>query len=192
MKLTAIVLAAGSSTRFGTDKLSASFQGEPLLHHAIRAARAAPVDEVLVVSRKGLPIGDWSGEPLVRPVPICSAALSESLKAGIMAAGDVDGAFIFLGDMPLVPGEIAARLASRLGDNYAALPRHGGRSGHPVLLSARAFADIAALEGDEGAGRLLRRRDDLIFDDWPDDRIHLDIDRTADLARLEGRADIGE
>ncbi len=191
MKLAAIVLAAGSSTRFGSDKLSASFRGEPLLHHAIRAARAAPVDEVLVVSRQELPIGEWSGKPPVRPVRISSSALSESLKAGIMAASDVDGAFIFLGDMPVVPGELAARLAGRIGDHYAALPRHDGRPGHPVLLSARAFADIAALEGDEGAGQLLRQRDDLIFDDWPDDRIHLDIDRAADLARLEGRAGIG-
>lgn len=188
MKLVAIVLAAGSSTRFGSDKLSAPFQGEPLLSHAIRAARAAPVDEVLVVTRAHMPDGEWSGDPPVRSVRIASSALSESLRAGIAAAGDVDGAFIFLGDMPLVPSEVAARLADGLGDYYAALPRHGGRPGHPVLLSARAFDDIAGLEGDEGAGRLLKRRDDVTFVDWPDERIHLDIDRAADLERLESQS----
>lgn len=192
MKLAAIVLAAGSSTRFGGDKLSAPFRGEPLLHHAIRAARAAPVGEVLVVARPDLPVGEWPGAPAVRMIPISSTALSESLKAGIAAAGEVEGAFIFLGDMPLVPVEAAARLAGRLGDNYAALPRHDGRSGHPVLLSARAFADVARLEGDEGAGRLLRQHGDVVFDDWPDDRIHLDIDLASDLQRLEGRAGTGE
>src|SRR5690606_3334260 len=139
----------GSSTRFGGDKLSAPFRGEPLLDHAIRAARAAPVDEVLVVTGRDLPAGRWSGAPPVRRIAIDSAELSQSLKAGIAAAGEADGAFIFLGDMPLVPREIAARLADRLGGHYAALPRHGGRPGHPVLLAARAFADVARLEGDE-------------------------------------------
>ena len=187
MKLAAIVLAAGSSTRFGGDKLTAQFRGEPLLHHAIRAARAAPVGEVLVVTKPDQSLGDWLGEPCVRRVTIRSTALSDSLKAGIAAAGEVDGAFIFLGDMPLAPPELAARLAAVLGEQYAALPRHDGRPGHPVLLSARAFADVARLQGDEGAGRLLRRREDVVFENWPDERIHLDIDRAADLVRLEGR-----
>jgi len=189
VKLAAIVLAAGSSTRFGGNKLSATFRGEPLLAHAIRAARAAPVDEVLVVTRPGQPVGAWDGDPPVRVVTIESDELSQSLKAGIAAAGAVDGAFVFLGDMPLVPVEIAARLAGRLGEHYAVLPRHAGRPGHPVLLSARAFADVAALEGDEGAGKLLRVRKDVAFEDWPDERIHLDVDRAADLDRLQGNTD---
>ncbi len=185
MKLAAIVLAAGSSTRFGGDKLSARLKGKPLLHHAIAAARAAPVDEVLVVTRPDLDLGDWEGVPSVRKIPVSSAALSESLKAGVAEAGDVDGALIFLGDMPLVPPELASMLAAHLASNYAVLPRHDGRPGHPVLLSARAFTDVARLQGDEGAGRLLRQREDVVFEDWPDASIHLDIDRKADLERLD-------
>lgn len=186
MKLAAVVLAAGSASRFGGDKLSAPFRGEPLIGHAIRAARAAPVDRVLVVRRPGLEIGDWSGPPPVEAIDITSDALSASLKAGIEAAGEVDGVFVFLGDMPLVPHEVAGRLAARLDDHIAAVPRHAGRSGHPVLLSSRAFPAIDRLEGDEGAGKLLRQRDDVIFDDCPDSRIHLDIDRPEDLERLGG------
>ncbi|MCX7864633.1 MAG: NTP transferase domain-containing protein, partial [Novosphingobium sp.] len=125
MKLAAIVLAAGASRRFGSDKLSARFRGKPLLHHAIAAARSAPVEEVLVVARPELPIGRWDGVPPVRRIAISSSALSQSLKAGIAAVGKVDGAFIFLGDMPLVPPQIAAKLAGRLGGHYAALVRHG-------------------------------------------------------------------
>jgi len=185
VKLAAIVLAAGSSTRFGGDKLSARLKGKPLIEHAIAAARAAPVDEVLVVTRPDLALGEWPGAPPVRGVPVSSTALSVSLKAGVSAAGDVDGALIFLGDMPMVPPELASRLAARLDGNYAVLPRHEGRPGHPVLLSVRAFADVAHLEGDEGAGRLLRERNDVVFEDWPDARIRLDIDRKADLERLE-------
>ena len=46
MTLVALVLAAGSARRFGSDKLSAPFRGLPLVRHAIRAARANPVDSL--------------------------------------------------------------------------------------------------------------------------------------------------
>ncbi|KHK92535.1 nucleotidyltransferase family protein [Novosphingobium malaysiense] len=187
MSYVAVVLAAGHATRFGSDKLSATLDGEPLLFHAIRAARAAPVSRVIVVARPGLDTGSWAGEPSVEVLRIESNALSDSLKTGIAAAADADGAFIFLGDMPRVPHAEAARLAKTIGHAYAAIPRHDGRPGHPVLLASAAFADIANLTGDQGAGRLLRTRDDVVFDDCTDPAIHFDVDRPEDLGWLAGR-----
>lgn len=185
MNLAAIVLAAGAGRRFGGGKLSALFRGEPLIAHAIRAARAAPVERVIVVCPPGLDIGGWPGTPSVEALRIASPELSASLKAGIAAAQGCDGAFVFLGDMPLVPHEMAASLASMLDANFAAVPRHGGKSGHPVLLSACAFPEIAGLTGDQGAGPLLKARADVAFLDWPDNGVLIDVDRVEDLAALE-------
>lgn len=185
MRLVALVLAAGAARRFGGDKLSAPLRGEPLLFHAIRAARAAPVERVVIVARPGLETGAWAGAPPVETLRLESTALSDSLRAGIAAAGDADGAFVFLGDMPELPPDEAARLAARLGDAFAAVPRHGGKPGHPVLLAARAFPEIARLTGDAGAGKLLRGRADVVFDDDAQAGIHPDVDRPEDLARLE-------
>lgn len=188
----ALVLAAGAARRFGSDKLSACFRGEPLVHHAIRAARAAPVARVIVVCGPDLAVGDWSiddwsGAPPVETVRIASSALSASLQAGIAATGTAAGAFVFLGDMPLVPHHVAGRLAAALGGRFAALPCHGGCYGHPVLLSRAAFPEVARLTGDEGAGRLLRQRGDVARVDIADDAILLDVDSAEDLARLEAR-----
>jgi len=182
--LAALVLAAGASRRFGGDKLSALLDGDPLLFHAIRAARAAPVSRVLVVARAGLDCGRWEGAPPVEVLPLESHALSESLKAGIAALREMDGVFVFLGDMPSVPHRIAASLAAGIGQGSAALPRRGGKPGHPVLLSARLFPEIATLTGDEGAGRLLRGRSDVVCVESDDPAIHLDIDRPEDLSAL--------
>jgi molybdenum cofactor cytidylyltransferase len=187
VNLAAIVLAAGSARRFGSDKLSAPFRGEPLVRHAIRAARAAPVDRVIVVCGERVALGEWPGSPPVEVVCIASSALSDSLKQGVAATGAVDGAFIFLGDMPLIPHSVSAGLAARLDGHFAVVPRHAGMNGHPVLLSARAFADIAGLTGDEGAGGLLRQRSDVAFVDVDDETILLDVDRAEDLVRLEAR-----
>lgn len=188
MRLAAVVLAAGSARRFGSDKLSAPFAGRPLVHHAIEAARAAPVERVVVVCGERLALGEWPGGPRIEPVRIASTALAESLKAGVAAVSEAEGAFIFLGDMPLVPHDVADRLAALLGGRFAAVPRHEGTNGHPVLLSRRAFPEIARLTGDEGAGRLLKRRDDIAFLDVSDEAILLDVDRAEDIARLEKRA----
>ena len=187
MNLAAIVLAAGAGTRFGGDKLSALFRGAPLITHAIRAARAAPVCRVVVVCPPQLAIGDWPGEPPVEARRIVSPELSASLKAGIAAVASNEGAFIFLGDMPLIPNGLATELAAALGTNIAAVPRWQGRSGHPVLLSASAFPAIEHLGGDEGAGRLLKARKDVAFVEAKGEGVILDIDRADDIARLEDR-----
>lgn len=186
MNLVAIVLAAGTGSRFGGDKLSAQFRGERLLDHAIRAARAAPVRRVLVVCPELLELGRWPGLPMLETVRINSDQLSASLKAGIAAAADADGAYIFLGDMPLIPHGLAVDLGAALGENFAALPLHCGKRGHPVLLAARAFPDIAKLTGDQGAGALLKTRKDVAFVDCADEGVLLDIDRAEDIARLAG------
>jgi len=192
VSLVAVVLAAGSASRFGADKLMARFRGEPLLAHAIRAARAAPVARVIVIAGPKVEVGEWpeewpGGAP-VGVVRIASAALSDSLKAGIAAAeaeDDCEGAFVFLGDMPLVPHGAAQALADALGANYAAVVRHQGQQGHPVLLARRAFADVMALTGDAGAGKLLKARADVATLDWPEPGVRIDIDRREDLARIE-------
>lgn len=184
MTRAALVLAAGSARRFGSDKLSATFRDEPLLFRAIRAARRAPVDRVIVVARPDLDCGTWLGAPTTEVVRVTSEALSVSLKAGLASAGDVDTLTVFLGDMPLVPPDLAATLVAILGDHYAAMPRQGGKPGHPVVLSRRALPDIAQLQGDSGAGKLLRARNDVAFLDCDDAGIHADVDRPDDLARL--------
>ncbi len=190
MRLAAAVLAAGSARRFGGDKLAASFHGEPLLVHAIRAARAAPVERVFVVAAQGLEPGDWPGEPHVIPVPLASPELSASLRAGVAAAAGFDGLFVFLGDMPLVPHGIAADLAQALADNIADLPRCQDRTGHPVLFAARAFPELASLTGDSGAGSMLRGRSDVAFVEVADEGVLLDVDRAEDIARLEARGSV--
>lgn len=181
MNLAALVLAAGAGRRFGGGKLVAPFRGEPLLSHAIRAARAAPGGRVIVVAAPDLVL-----PADVEPIRLTSTALSASLQAGIAAAGPVDGLFVFLGDMPLVPHRLAGELAALLPGAYAVQPRYHGQPGHPVLLSAHALADCADLHGDEGFGRLLRGRSDVAFVECADEGVVADIDRAEDIARLEG------
>lgn len=187
--LDAIVLAAGSGSRFGGAKLTTDLGDGTLLDRAMAAAWAAPVRTVSVV---------WGADPRVLEAVSKFAAgtgaawrlravhardhaegMAASLRAGVAALPkDCAGAFVFLGDMPRVPHGIAAKLAKAMtGTVWAAAPVHEGRRGHPVLFSAKLFPALAAQTGDRGAGRLLEALgDDLALVETDDDGVLFDVD----------------
>jgi molybdenum cofactor cytidylyltransferase len=171
----AIVLAAGRGERFGGGKLAATLAGRPLLDHAMAGALASPAAEVIVVARPGTEV---PADPRVHLVTLASAALSDSLRAGLAAAkgvkGEAAGALIFLGDMPLVPRDIGARLMAAIGEAPAALPEWRGKPGHPVLLARR-------------LGRALRGLAGVVRLQTEDEGVVLDVDRAEDLADIARR-----
>ncbi|WP_426163213.1 molybdenum cofactor guanylyltransferase [Sandarakinorhabdus sp. DWP1-3-1] len=106
MKILGAVLAGGRSSRFGSDKALAPFDGRPLIDHVI-AALAAQADTVVVIGR------DWPRQPHIhdRPAPglgplggLC-AALHHAAATGhdaVLAAGC---------DLPRLPADLGAALA---------------------------------------------------------------------------------
>jgi molybdenum cofactor cytidylyltransferase len=112
--------------------------------------------------------------------------LAASLRAGLAATpADAAGAFIFLGDMPDIPADMAGRLrdAWRATGALAAAPVCGGRRGHPVLLGRALFAAAGALTGDRGAGALLAGLGPRLATVETDDPgVLFDVDTPAALA----------
>jgi molybdenum cofactor cytidylyltransferase len=190
----AVVLAGGSGSRFGGGKLLAPFRGGELIDGALRAAFAAPVETVVVVTGYDR---DRVGESVTafaerhggdRPWRIVHATayaegMAATLRTGVAAIGaDRDGAFVFLGDMPAIPAHVPQMLADVLGAHAAAAPIHQGVRGHPVLVSRRLFPDLLALEGDTGARAILDRLGaDLMLAQVDDPGVLFDVDRWADL-----------
>ena len=193
MKIAAIILAAGLSSRMaGGNKLLADLSGKPVLRHTVENVIAAKADPVVVVT--GHQAGDV--EELIQdlPVKLCfnphfADGMATSLSAGIAALpGDVDGALIFLGDMPLIRADVINAVIEtfRQGDGKTiVVPVHGGRRGHPVLWGKAHFADVEALQGDQGARLLLAAHaGDVIECDAGDEAILADADTPEALARL--------
>lgn len=194
MRLGAIILAAGRSSRFEDGhKLLADVRGRPILAHVLDLARHVPLAECVVVTgaeREGV-------EKLVQSAglrtvhnPDFANGLSTSLKAGIAALPDgLDGAFILLGDMPMIAQETLHALekaAQNASEKAAFVPVFGREWAHPVLLMRRIFPDLQALSGDQGARKLLQVRDDVTLVPVEDPGSLTDIDTCADLARADG------
>ena len=190
----AIVLAAGSGTRFGGGKLLAPWGAGVLLHGALAAARAAPVRTVTVVVGAGAEaVADAARrfDPGVRVVLAHDHAegMGASLRAGISSLpADCAGAFVFLGDMPRVPTAVLAPMAEAVrAGAVASAPMFEGRRGNPVLLASALFSRLLALTGDAGArGVLQGLGEGLAVVLSPDDGVLFDVDRPEDLARFTG------
>lgn len=191
----AVVLGAGAGRRFGGRKLLAPFEGRPLAAGALDAAFAAPVRRVLLVTDGDRELAAFAREHAralgrdadLQVVVAADAAegMGASLRAGIEALPpDSDGAFVFLGDMPRVPPDLARDLIRALAPGVDAVaPRRAGRRGHPVLFGRGCFPALRALGGDVGAREVLAVMGDrLALVDTFHAGVLFDVDRPEDLA----------
>ncbi len=170
----ALVLAAGTGSRFGGGKLLAPYRGTPLLQPVLEVVRSAVRSGALAGGAAVLPAGNEALARLVRGValdPVTSddpgAGLAGSLRSGLAhlarRAGPRDAALIFLGDQPGVRETVVATLvaAFRHDPDPVRRPRYRQEPdipGHPVLIPRRYWHLAGALEGDRGFGALLQDR----------------------------------
>lgn len=195
--LEAVILAAGRGARFGGDKLLADLRGAPLVAWALRTALAAPARRVLVAVGDDPPLAAALRVEATRlealerlvlvPAPHAAEGMGASLSAvAAVVSEDVDGVFVFLGDMPAIRPETPARLATALdGPDRIVVPVHKGRRGHPVLFGANWLAALGTREGDEGARKLIAEAGPRVSAVEVDDPgVLLDVDRPEDLARI--------
>jgi molybdenum cofactor cytidylyltransferase len=192
----ALVLAAGRSSRMGErNKLLEDVAGKPMVRHAVEAAIASMAGPVIVVTGHGAPdvCAALAGCDVVFVHNADFASgLSSSLKAGLAEVPDGSAAaLVLLADMPNVTPAIIDRLVAVLAecpDAKAVVPTLLGQRGNPVLITRGLFGEIASLEGDEGARRLLVNMADGVLELQLDDpAIALDIDTPEALATLRGK-----
>ena len=157
----AILLAAGSSRRFGQgDKLMAMLGGTPLLRHALDRALGSGARRVIVVTPAGGRIARLVralDHPRVAHVRAARhrEGLAASLAAGLAAVRPIERELlIFLADMPFARMPRALRLSPGHG---AARPIVGGRPGHPLLVRTHAARAASRAAGDTGLAARLGR-----------------------------------
>ena len=185
-EIVGLLLAAGSASRFGSDKLRAALpHGVTIAVQAARHLRAA-LPRVVAVVRPGREATAQALAAEGCEVVVCERAdegMGASLACGARAAGAADGYLVALADMPFVrPSSIAAvRDALAAGATLAA-PYFRTRRGHPVGIAGRFRAELEALGGDEGAKNILAAHAaDLVKVPVGDPGVIRDIDRPEDL-----------
>lgn len=191
-----IVLAAGLSRRFGTNKLIEPFRGKPLLRWTVEAAlqsRLASVNVVLGHEREKVQaaLSDLTADPRLTMTVNDSFADGQSTSIAVGLASippSCDAAMFMVGDQPLIDGSVIDRLISSFADSKAdsiCFPSLANRRGNPVIFGSQFFSELRLLSGENG-GR-------IVIDRHPEAWVPLpfssaaqfsDIDRPDELEAL--------
>ena len=186
MNIVGLLLAAGSSTRFGSDKLRQALPHGVSI--AVQAARQlkAEVPRVLAVVKPGANELAAALEREKCQIVVCENAaegMGASLACAARAAGQAEGYLVALGDMPFVRrSSIAAVRDALIAGAPLVAPYFRARRGHPVGISGAFFQQLLACKGDEGAKQLLNENAErLIKIPIGDPGVIRDIDTPGDL-----------
>jgi molybdenum cofactor cytidylyltransferase len=185
-----IVLAAGDSSRMGTNKLLLRLGEETILRRCVRRVIAAGLDPVLVVLGHDADRARAELEGL-RCLAVFNSdwarGMNASLRAGIAALPPgTSAAVVALADMPCVTSEMISALAERyrrLGAPLVA-SEYEGVLAPPTLFDRGLFAELDQSEGDGGGRRVVERHLAAASTvRWPAAALG-DLDRPADYERL--------
>jgi molybdenum cofactor cytidylyltransferase len=194
-RIAAVVLAAGRSTRMGSNKLLAEWRGKPLLRSTVEAALKSGAKPVIVVTGHENTKVEAALQGLdVRFVhnPDYAEGLSTSVKSGLRAVpATLDGTLLLLGDMPEITPALLDRMIAAFSpaDGRAiCVAVHGHTRGNPVLWGKTFFSEIDDLKGDAGAKHLIAAHEDLVCEIEADAAVLRDIDTPEALAELRANA----
>ena len=184
--LFAIVLAAGESRRFGSQKQLVRIAGRPLLHTSVTRASEVTGSAVIVVlgcgaAELGALLKHSPGSIVINQE--WREGLSSSIRAGIARLPlTCAGAMLLLADQPLVSADDLRRLAGtwRKQPQYIAAALYSGTTGVPAIFPRSLFQALLQLRGDTGARSLLRRNTDRVVR-VPMPSAAIDIDTPEDL-----------
>lgn len=167
----------------GQPKQLLDWGGRPLVRAIVETVLAARLDEVIVVAGSaGEAVTTALADLPVRIVlnPLAAAGQSTSLRAGIAALSpDVAAAIVLLSDQPFITTAIIGAVIGAwlsVGSPIVA-PVFAGTRGNPVLFDRSVFAELLAVEGDQGARGVIARDPTRVhYVHFDDDRPLFDID----------------
>jgi molybdenum cofactor cytidylyltransferase len=193
--IAAVLLAAGSSRRFGTNtsKLLQDLNGTPLIRWSAAALREPRVTELIVVAADSaalhLVLDDLDAR--IVPNPEAARGIGRSIACGVAAVRPGTRAvLIALGDEPFLDTTVVRDVLDRYETTGAAIvaPRFGGVQGHPVLFDRVTFRELEALDSDRGARGVIERDPARVeYVDCAEPALP-DVDTPDDLALARARA----
>ena len=186
VKVKALVLAAGSSKRFGSRKLIAKLPGgETVLRRTLNRIKLA-LPNVTVISSielySSISLSDSLSE--IEIFADSHKGMGASLSHGIKLSQKSNACLVCLADMPFIQTSTYREIASKLTKNNIVVPVYKGKQGNPVGFGERFFRELASLSGDKGGRTLIDKySDSTSYINVDDPTILYDIDTPEDLEK---------
>jgi molybdenum cofactor cytidylyltransferase len=181
-----VILAAGESSRLGAPKQLLKFRGETLIHRVVNAALTSicrPVFVVLGANAEAIE-REIPGEAKIVHNDRWAEGMGTSIARGIDAIYDqADAVILMLCDQPLITSEILNAFAAKAEVGLVAA-EYNGTIGVPALFAKEVFPELRALNGKEGAKKILLENEARVVR-IPCPEAAVDIDTAADFQRLQ-------
>ena len=159
MKIAAVILAAGSSSRFGQPKALLEWQGETLLQRNCRIAKESGHDPILVVTSPSCQydIPDYA-QKLSNPDHERGMGTSLGLAAVSLTKLEVDALMVLFPDQPAISSKTLGAIHSAFSppEITIVIADSGEHSGPPVLFSSQHFSALSKLTGDQGGKQFVQ------------------------------------
>jgi molybdenum cofactor cytidylyltransferase len=183
-----VVLAAGASTRMGTQKLLLPFGGEPLVRRAVRQVCAAGFDDVLVVlgSDHDATLGALDGLPVRHAINLeFASGMGSSFRVAVEHLADSAAAMFALADQPFVTANEYRTVLDAYRQHAPAIVsvRYGQVMAPPHLVERELFPELARLQ--HGARSVLQRHLErtMVLQFPPDLLVDIDTPEDYELAK---------
>jgi molybdenum cofactor cytidylyltransferase len=199
-KIGIVILAAGASTRMGQPKQLLLHRGQTLLRRAVETALASVCGPVVVVIGAHAELVRREVEEL--PVLVAEnreweKGMSSSIRTGLheltMTNPEIEAVIVMLADQPLVTAALINQLVdvSRNTGKRIVASAYGKVLGVPALFSRELFADITALNANEGARQVIASHpDDVATVSFPEAAVDVDTPRDYELLEAGSAADL--
>lgn len=179
----AVILAAGSSRRMGSQKLLLPFARSTIIETVVDNVLNSSIDHVMVVL--GANHSEVRDILESRPVHFCynkehENGMLSSVKCGIRALpADALTALIYLGDQPGIPPSVTNSVIEAYSEELygIVIPVHMHRRGHPLLVDMKYRKEIEELDLEEGL-RSLRHH-------FPEDVLEVEVDESGILVDID-------
>lgn len=186
--ITAIVLAAGLSTRMGQSKPLLSFGESTVIEHILSVLHRCSVDAILVITgheREAVErrLAGWPVQTVYNSQYAAGEMLS-SIQIGLRAApAEADAALIVLGDQPALERSVVEQIIAgyRDGPGSLVIPSYRMRRGHPLLIDRRHWGEILSLREGQTLRDFFRGVDGAI--------LHVEVAAASVLRDMDTPAD---
>ena len=193
-KIQIIVLAAGSSQRFGPtrDKTHIKINGRPMPVAIALSLKQFHPDVLLIINEKNSLLQQSASSNRlayrINPEPD-NNGIGSSISLAVQATADADGWIFCLGDMPRIKAETCQQVLGQLlqrSERAIIIPRYAGQTGHPVGFGKYYRQALGLKNGDSGAKTIIQAHPQQIhYIETDDPGIIQDIDTPTDISILK-------
>ena len=183
-KLTLVMLAAGNSRRFGSNKLLYEIDGVPMylctLHKLQKAASELGNCEIIVVTQYqeiASKAQESGARVLINPHP--ERGISSSMQIGLTAAKEASACLFTVSDQPWLTTETIVNLVHKFQSEQKGMACTilNNKTGNPCIFSRKYYQELQEITGDKGGKQIINRH--------PEDVAYLEIEDAKELVDVD-------